>query len=471
VGASQLRILRSVKRPLIAVAAVVIMILSGCSIPETAGGRSGVPDLTPSVSPAAYRAAAANASSAEAANRVLVPDLEGLSLSHANALLKFSGLKSKKSDASAADRKVGYSVQWKVVGQEPSAGVTVKTGKKVELLVVKRDERPDEVLEMSAREVKKQFSGGITLDYLGLTVKEARDRAERADSELRFRDKAGDEIDSSAVGDKWVVVAQEDLPGSGASKNVFVRAVRPSAREVDRIPKQHPESFEGVTRYFGVVTGFETEDPNDYSVANVLIDGAVVPMVFIQPFAAACKDNVDATSAVADRNRVLPIGTKVVATALTSGYWNEGGFVRPVAQLNPADPFADSTNEQLVRLGSWVPDIPGIFESEFDLTTATGPTYVTNPSAYEGLTPIAQGHLLRIIDAGNWTAGQQLGPVGECVVAAIAEARVRAQSQADQKAALDAWEIEYQRRKDAGEYRTTGRCRDGDGDGVCGEGR
>ncbi|MBH0083721.1 hypothetical protein I6E60_09765 [Salinibacterium sp. SWN167] len=35
---------------------------------------------------------------------------------------------------------------------------------------------------------------------------------------------------------------------------------------------------------FSMVTGFETEDPEDHRVTNVMIDYTPVPMVFIEPF-------------------------------------------------------------------------------------------------------------------------------------------------------------------------------------------
>ena len=40
-------------------------------------------------------------------------------------------------------------------------------------------------------------------------------------------------------------------------------------------------------KYFGIVTGFATEDAEDHRVADVQINGTPVPMVFITPFDAA----------------------------------------------------------------------------------------------------------------------------------------------------------------------------------------
>ena len=61
---------------------------------------------------------------------VAVPDVEGMSLSHARSLLKISGLKSSAADASAADRDLEYPVQWTVVRQEPAAGTFAKSQKR-----------------------------------------------------------------------------------------------------------------------------------------------------------------------------------------------------------------------------------------------------------------------------------------------------------------------------------------------------
>ncbi|WP_193510167.1 PASTA domain-containing protein [Cryobacterium sp. BB736] len=394
-----------------------------------------------------------------------MPDVEGMSLSHARTLLGLLGLQSSGVDASAAGREPEHSVQWTVVGQEPAAGTAADADEEVELRVLRRDERPGEILTMTAEEVEDKHSYDLALDYLGLTVREAQGLARSVDSELRLRDIDGDRVDDSDVEDDWVVIGQEDPPGSSAAGSVGVRVVPPSAPEADQIPERHPASWDGVTKYFGMVTGFETEDPEDHRVANVMIDDTPVLMVFIEPFDAVCEGDVDTSVAVEDRNRVLPIGTPVIATALTSGYWNEGGFVHPVAHLNPEDPVADSTNEQLVRLGSWIPDVPGVFANQFDMTTTSSPTYFTNPAAFEDLPPVARSHLLRIIDAGNSAAGLQTGSVGGCVVAAIEEARLEAEAEAERKAVMDAWLVEYQRKVDSGYFRAS--CRDGDGDGVC----
>ena len=398
---------------------------------------------------------------------VAVPDVEGMSLSHARSLLKLSGLKSSAADASRADRDLEYPVQWTVVRQEPAAGTLAKSPEKVTLIVLHRDERPDDVLKMSANDVQDIEPHIPSLDYLGLTVAKARDLASSADTEIKFRDGEDERLDDSDVEDDWVVISQEDPPGAPSFGTVRVRVVPTSAPEADQIPEHHPASWDGVTKYFGFVTGFATEDAADHRVADVLIDGTPVPMVFIEPFDAVCEDDVDASVAVADRNKVLPIGTRVVATALTRGYWNEGGFIHPVAQLNPEDMAADSTNEQLVRIGSWIPDVPGVFDNQFDLTMTTSPTYFTNPAAMKKLTPVAQQHLMHIIDAGNSAAGLQAGAVGSCVATAIERARLEAEAEKEQKAVMDAWLIEYQRKVDSGYFRSS--CRDGDGDGVCHE--
>lgn len=396
-----------------------------------------------------------------------VPDVEEMSLPHARELLKLAGLRSEGVDASAADRTVEHPEQWAVISQMPAAGTLIARDGEVILQVLRRGERSDEVLAMAGEEVDAMFTHDLALDYFGLTASEAEGLAASVDSKLRFVDLSGDRLDDSEVEDEWIVVGQDELPGSSAGGNMEVTLVSPSAPEVTKIPELHPLSWEGVAKYFGVVTGFETDDPGDHRVANVLIDNSPVPMVFIEPFDAMCEDGADASAAVSDRNKVLPIGTMVIATALTIGYWNEGGFIHPTAQIDPEDSVADSTNEQLVRLGSWIPDVPGVFSNEFDLTTTGSPTYFSNPAAIEDLTPIARSHLMRIIGAGNSAAGLQTGPIGGCVATAIERARLEAEAEAERKQVMDAWFVEYQRKVDSGFFQST--CRDGDGDGVCHE--
>lgn len=177
--------------------------------------------------------------------------------------------------------------------------------------------------------------------------------------------------------------------------------------------------------------------------------------------------------------RLLPVGTRVLAVPPYDGDEVFVGLERflhvlPVEGAVPAvAPPAGSVNEALVASGYWVPDVytsDQAFEAErvgvsSELESAgkvTARAPVKYKVAYTVAAPPLRDYLARIVAAAN-AALRDTAPGRECrsryeafVAYSVRRAKAQAVQEEKERKAYLAWLA-----------RSSGGCRDGDGDGVC----
>jgi hypothetical protein len=196
--------------------------------------------------------------------------------------------------------------------------------------------------------------------------------------------------------------------------------------------------------FVGVIEAHSTYDPWDFTV-----NGQVLELDLIAPLTGSCFDLHDAIATEAYRleQELLPIGREV--NVVMSGDGNKA-FIHLLdadGQLIWPAP-SQSANEILVQTGYWVPAGFGI---------DSGPDYNDYQLSFDNFTTIENQYLPYILNAGNLAAEQLVGANGPCLGSTF---------EYDFSIAVSIAISARESNSDSGGWTY---CRDGDGDGFCGE--
>jgi hypothetical protein len=306
----------------------------------------------------------------------------------------------------------------------------------------------------------------LTPQFVGMSLTEAKETGEELGLRI-YEEDASEEDRSVWVSSNWVVVAQDDPPGTFAEEGdqVFLRILKRDEVTTEVEDGRRNELLHTNERLFtGVVTGYRQEDHQGPS--TVYIDDRPVELDLIAPVAPLCADPSSAgtVEALAALKVALAIGQRVLV--VMSDPDTDGGFVHvlPDGANEPetARP-AGSANEQLLRSGWWVPEGlmggPGLY-GDWNAPAAYEP-YRHAPSAnsvYNEYAPL-------LAAAAEETAVNYVAGAGDCRRAAEAEAEEWRRSAVDTAESVERYRREQEQRRNQGTY-----CRDGDGDGICNEG-
>lgn len=399
--------------------------------------------------------AASSTPTAEPPTYEVVPLLLGMSADHAIELLASTGLGATVSDKTIADRTVEHPEQWVVVEQSPAPGEAIRSDVSISMEVVKRDEIWKDDLTLLPADAIESRRNQVMIDFVGMNLSTARDEASEQDIYILDEEDATGDDRSVWIASNWVVVGQDVAPGTVFEASVRLTVVKTGEAE-DPVQPEWIDEHVNESTFFGTVTGYGEGSWGD---AAVLIDGLPIVLDYIDPYGAACIERIsDDSRALAARDELLPIGARVVVIRIEPH--KDDAFVHLVDEFDPADRFAESVNEQLVRTGYWIPDGIAV-RNNFEVTHGTGVYELTDATGY--LNPIQAMYAPRIIEAANGVLAEPVGGVVDCVAQAVEYQALLAQWEAEWAEQRRLWEIEYQRRLAAGYYS----CRDGDGDGVC----
>jgi len=320
--------------------------------------------------------------------------------------------------------------------------------------VVKRDEvtYTSEVLDDASL---MDGRNRLMIDLVGMDLADARAIVDENDLYILDEEDASGDNRSVWLASNWVVVGQDVAPGAWESGVSLL--VLKDGESTDAVPAPLPDPHENEMTFVGVVNGYVDGDWG--GEGSVLIDGAPIELDLISPYGSRCLDAVDDASAYAERDRLLPIGTRVIVER--SSLSDDRGFVHIEAQFDPANRFSNSVNEQLVSSGYWAPDDTAILNSS-PAPDGTVTFYDIN-EAPGYLNPVQALYVPAIVTAGNTVLVTPVGGMIECASQAATTQAEFAARAAETEERMRLWEEEYQRRLASGYYS----CRDGDGDGVC----
>lgn len=297
--------------------------------------------------------------------------------------------------------------------------------------------------------------------FVGMNLAEARDEAKRVGIRLSEDDDRDNRL--VWVASNWTVVSQNEPAGKDADEGAIVRVTVLKHDEVDRsqIADDTVDHHRDERIFTGRVTGYPRAENND--TAAVSVDGAELSVAMVSPLAPGCGSPMDAglDAAIAELEKNLPIGQRVLV--VMSNQRKNDAFLHVLSDTSndPAvSPPGDSVNERLVRSGWWVPSLAdgGVGLSGYaDSAVAFTPYRVYFDEGTQGAayTPLIEA-------AGNETATQYVGAVGECHRAAEAELEAERIRWAENERERERYRLELERRANEPVY-----CVDGDGDGVC----
>jgi hypothetical protein len=302
--------------------------------------------------------------------------------------------------------------------------------------------------------------------FVGMTLVEAQETGEELGLRI-YEEDASEEDRSVWVASNWLVVAQDDPPGTFAEKGdqVFLRILKRDEVTTEVEDGRRNELLHTNERLFtGVVTGYRQEEHQGPS--TVYIDDRPVELDLIAPVAPLCADpsSTGTVEALTALKAALAIGQRVLV--VMSDPDTDGGFVHvlPDGANEPevARPAA-SANEQLLRSGWWVPQGllggPGLYGDMNAPTAYESYRYeASENSVYDDYAPL-------LATAAEETATNYVAGAGDCRRAAEAEAEEWRRRAVDTAESVERFRREQEQRRNQGTY-----CRDGDGDGICNEG-
>lgn len=396
---------------------------------------------------------------------VVVPDVSGMSLNFARQQLKSAGLKARVTDLTQSRRTVEFPEQW-MVASHSKRGKTVKAKSAVTLRVVLRSEYVEFAVDgkLSARTIERARegeAGRVMIRFVGMTLKDARKAAKAADLGIGTVKDGTGKNRSVVRSSGWTIIDQDTVPGDTRKWRAAVTVVK-NSEVTNNGPLalnralENPHANESV--YPGIVTAI---DPEDESV--VVVDGVPTELDLIARFEDSCLSAIpgSADQARAERDRLLPIGTRVVVRSSAPLDSDRRGFIHLQREFDATAPALGSVNEQLVRSGHWVPSHFGI--DKHAVMRGDADTIVVPEDRY--FAPVHLEYLPLILAAGQEAQQQAAGGMALCVEQTREYVKQSERTRRNVDATIERGEREYQRRKAAGYYR----CRDGDGDGICHE--
>lgn len=303
--------------------------------------------------------------------------------------------------------------------------------------------------------------------FIGMNLSEAREAAKRAGVHLSEDDDRDNRI--IWIASNWTVISQGTPAGADENENTIVRVRVLKHDEVDRnqIAIDKVDTHRDERMFTGRVTGYPRQDTGDS--AAVSVDGAQLSLDMVSPLARGCAGprDVGQDAALAELEKNLPIGQRVLV--VMSEQRKDDAFVHVLDETSndPAvPPPGDSVNERLVRSGWWVPDV-------WTVEGGVGVTgYGEQSVAYEPYTlrqsPASQAaaYAPLIVAASNDALNNYVGTIGDCRRAAEAEREISIAQWRENERERDRLIAEAEWRARQPVY-----CRDGDGDGICFEGR
>lgn len=307
----------------------------------------------------------------------------------------------------------------------------------------------------------------LTPQFVGMTLADAKELAE--DLKLRVYDEdAGEDERMVWIASNWVVVAQDDPPGTFVKEGdqVFLSILKRDEVTTEIADGQRNELLHTNERLFtGVVTGYRNEE--DDKLSTIYVDDRAIELDLITPVAPLCADpsSIAPAEALAALRETLKVGQRVLV--VVSDPDEQGAFVHLLSDDSntPAvERPADSANERLIRSGWWVPyrafaGGPGLYGDMNAPSSYESYQYSESSNSTYG----SYGPLLAT--AAEETAVHYVAGAGDCRRAAEAEAEEWRQRAIETADYVERFRIEQERRRNEGVH-----CRDGDGDGLCNEG-
>lgn len=405
-------------------------------------------------------AAEASPRATRASTSAITPPVIGMSLENAIDFLKEFGLTASYKDISAAKRTIEYPEQWLIVGQSPRPGEESNKEGKLKLSVIKHGEDAETIGEVSSSELE-QDSNRIMINLVGMNLDEAYKAVEEQDLYILEELDGTGEDRSVWMKSNWTVIAQNTPPGS-AERSVKVTVKKNGEVTPKDLQSNWVHENWDVSAFYGKVTGYVSDEYHDDKESNLVVVGQTpVELDLIAPYPAGCLTTVEDTSSQATKQAIIPKKTKVLVV-FNEPYSNKG-FIHKISELNLEDPYLNSTNEQLVATGDWVPDHWSFNDTSLTQGETTNYEPLADWSGYLTDTEAAYAYL--IMKTGSSVRANPVGGVVVCLnqSAAYQEEQVRIRALVEES--IRQGEAEYQRRKALGWYS----CRDGDGDGVCNE--